>query len=462
MYNNLGVAYEKKGENNQAIKNYEKAIEIDSKNSLAFFNLGTIYKKKNIIDKAEDYLKKSIDFDPNFIPSYNNLIDLYDRSNQIEKYGELLNKAENLIKDKSIVNLYTGIHEYKKKKYKKTIEILENLNLQENYYLQNIYRNGILAKCYDQIQVFDKAFFYFKKNNELVNYYQGKKIDKEIYIKYIKQRINFFEQIKKNNWKTNKILKKNKDPIFLIGFPRSGTTLLDTIFRTNNDVEVIEEKPILKNFLIKLEKKTKNKLMKLNDLSEDDIIEMQTFYFKEREQYQKNNKAKLVIDKLPLNMIHIGEILRFFPDAKFVFALRHPYDSVLSCFMQQFELNSAMKNFLSIESSACLYDLVMRLWKIYLKKFSFNFHYIKYEEVVTNFDKTTKEIFEFLNLDWSNKTKEFYLTAKKRVDIITPSYNQVTSPIYSKSLNRWKNYEEHFKDVKKYLDKWVKEFNYNI
>ena len=462
LYNNLGVAYEKKGENNQAIKNYEKAIDVDSKNSLAFFNLGTIYKKENIIDKAENYLKKSIDLNPNFISSYNNLFDLYDRSNQIEKYGELLNKSENFIKDKNIINLYSGIHEYKKKNYKKTIEILKSSNLNENYYLQNIYRNGILAKCYDQIERFDKAFFYFKKNNELVNYYQGKKIDNEIYIKYIKQRINFFENFDPKKWKYEKVQKDITDPIFLIGFPRSGTTLLDTILRTNSSVDVIEEKPILKNFLIKLEKKTNNKLDALEYLNYDNLREMRLFYFNERERYKKNLKANITLDKLPLNIIHVGEILRFFPNAKFIFALRHPYDSVLSCFMQQFELNPAMKNFLSIESSAYLYDLVMKLWKIYMKNFSINFHYIKYEEVVINFETTTKKIFNFLSLDWSDKTKDFYITAKKRKDISTPSYNQVTSPIYLKSLDRWKNYKDYFKGSKKYLDKWVNEFNYEI
>ena len=144
-----------------------------------------------------------------------------------------------------------------------------------------------MAKCYDQIERFDKAFFYFKKNNELVNYYQGKKIDNEIYIKYIKQRINFFENFDLKKWKDEKVQKDITDPIFLIGFPRSGTTLLDTILRTNSNVDVIEEKPILKNFLIKLEKKTNNKLDALEYLNNDNLREMRLFYFNEREKYKK-------------------------------------------------------------------------------------------------------------------------------------------------------------------------------
>ena len=115
----------------------------------------------------------------------------------------------------------------------------------------------MLAKSYDQIEKFDQALKYFKKNNELVNIYYGKNIDENIYTRYVDIRINFFENFEPHDWKQYSVNNKLVDPIFLIGFPRSGTTLLDSIFRTNENVEVIEEKPIVKNFLIQLEKKNK-------------------------------------------------------------------------------------------------------------------------------------------------------------------------------------------------------------
>ena len=462
VYFNLALAFEKKNEKNLAIINYEKAIELDPNDSLLFYNLGSLYKDTFDTINAEKYLKKSLDLKPDFILAYNNLFDLYDRSNQLDKYSQLLKKAQKVLSEKNLVSFYSGIHEYKKKEYQSAIKILENVNLNERNFIQNITKHGILAKSYDHIKKFDKAFYFFKTNNDLVKNYYGKNINEKLFIDYVNQRIKFFKDFKINSWKQYSTRNEFNDPIFLIGFPRSGTTLLDTILRTNKSVEVIEEKPILKNFLIELEKKTKNDFKELNTFDEKYISEMQNFYFQERGKYQKNKNIKIVIDKLPLNIIHIGEILRFFPNAKFVFALRHPYDSVLSCFMQQFTLNPAMKNFLSIESSAALYDLVMKLWTIYRKVFLINFHIIKYEDVVSNFEKTTKEVFKYIGLDWSDETENFYLTAKDRIDISTPSYNQVTSPIYLKSVSRWKNYEKHFKDSKEYLDKWVKQFDYKI
>ena len=461
VYFNLGIAYDRKKEKRLAIQNFKKVIELEPNNAMAYCNLGTVYKDILNTSRAEENLKKSLNLKPNLILAFNNLFDLYDKSNQSEKFSDLLSKAKKDLDDKELVSFFSGVDQYKKKNYQKTIDILESSNL-ENYVTHNINKASMLAKSYDQVEKFDQALKYFKKNNELVNINYGKNIDENFYTKYVDIRINFFENFELHDWQQYSVNDESDDPIFLIGFPRSGTTLLDSIFRTHENVEVIEEKPIVKNFLIQLEKKTKNKLNNMKNLSNDEIKEMRNFYFNERDQYIKNKNAKIIIDKLPLNVVHVGEILRFFPNSKFVFALRHPYDSVLSCFMQQFELNPAMKNFLSIKRSAYLYDLVMRLWKTYLKIFPINFHYIKYEDVVTDFEKTTKKIFKFLNLDWSNKAKDFYKTAKDRIDISTPSYNQVTSPLYLKSVNRWKNYEENFKDVKNNLQKWIHEFEYKI
>jgi hypothetical protein len=462
LYFNLALAYDKKGEVDQAINNFKKVAELDLNNSLSLYNIGHLYVKKLDIDNAENYLQKSLELNPNFILAYHELFGLFDRSNQLEKYKDLLNKLKKTLNDKNIVNFYSAFYEYRKKNYQVTIEILKDLDLEEKYFHQIVVKHGILAKSYDKIKKFDEAYYQYKINNDLVNKYYGKDIEEKNFLKYVNNRIDFFKDFNLNNWNISKERSEFSDPIFLIGFPRSGTTLLDTILRTNKSVEVIEEKPIIKNFLINIEKKTNNDLSQLSNLDKEYIKKMQNFYFAERKKYQKNKNSKIIIDKMPLNIIHIGEILRFFPNAKFVFALRNPYDCVLSCFMQQFQLNPAMKNFLSINSSAILYDLVMQLWSIYRKIFSINCHFIKYEDTVLNFEKTTKDIYKFLDIIWSEETKNFYKTGKDRLDISTPSYDQVTSPLYSKSVNRWKNYEKEFKGVKKLLDRWVNEFGYKV
>ena len=442
--------------------NFKKVIKLDPNHSIAFYNIGHLYKKKLDSIKAEEYLKKSLDLNPNFIKTYDDLFSLYDQSNQINKFSNLLDKAKKILNEKELVSFYEAVFTYNQKNFKQTVKILENLDLKENYVPHNITKHSLLAKSYDRINEFEKAYNHFKINNQLVNESYGKDVDEKSFIQLVTKRIEFFKNFKLNRWKQHQSKDEFLQPIFLVGFPRSGTTLLDTILRTNSSIEVIEEKPILRNFLRNLNVKTKNNFDNLDDLDKKFIQNMQNIYFEERAQYLDNKKTKTVIDKMPLNIIYIGEILRFFPNAKFIFALRNPYDSVLSCFMQQFELNPAMKNFTSLENSAILYDLVMKLWTIYRDVFSINCHFIKYEDLITDFEKTTKEIFKFLKIDWSDNIKNFHITAKKRLNISTPSYNQITSPLYSRSIGRWKNYENEFKGLKNILDPWLDEFNYKI
>tara|TARA_B100000035_G_scaffold215668_1_gene184802 strand:+ start:431 stop:2053 length:1623 start_codon:yes stop_codon:yes gene_type:complete len=462
VYFNLGLVYDRKKDFNLAIKNFQKVIEIDPNNSHAFYNLGSLYQEIFKRTEAEKHLKKSIELNPKFLLAYNNLFDVYDRSNQTEKFRELLSEVKKNFDETNLLSFYSGMYEYKNKNYELAIHSLQNIKLKEEFFIQDIKRHGMLAKSYDFLKDYEKAFNHFELNNNLTNKFYGKNIDENIYLKYVNQRINFFKNFKQTNWNVDSKQNEVNSPYFLIGFPRSGTTLLDTILRTHHTVEVIEEKPLIRNFLIKLEKKTKNNFNHLNNLDDDFIKEMQNFYFFERKKYIKNINTKIIIDKLPLNIIHIGEILRFFPNAKFILALRHPYDSVLSCFMQQFTLNPAMKNFLTINGGAYLYDLVMSLWEIYTNNFSVNFHSIRYEDLVSNFETETKKVFKYLELEWNDNIKDFHLTAKNRTDISTPSYDQVTSPIYSRSISRWNNYEKRFENEKKYLDKWVKKFNYKI
>ena len=225
-------------------------------------------------------------------------------------------------------------------------------------------------------------------------------------------------------------------------------------------VEVLEEKPIVDIFISSLEKKTNNDLHNLENIDDNSIENLRKIYFDNRDKYINFDPEKIYIDKMPLNLIHVGEIVRIFPNAKFIFAIRNPYDVILSCFMQQFSPNNAMANLTNLDDATNLYDLVMNLWLKYNEIFTLNVQTVKYENVVGNFDGSIKKLLNFLELEWNDKVKEFYKTAEKRGIINTPSYNQVNMPLYNKSINRWKNYENKFLSNKKILDKWVKKFKY--
>ena len=236
---------------------------------------------------------------------------------------------------------------------------------------------------------------------------------------------------------------------------------MDTILSSHPSIEVIEEKSMIPNLIGSLSELTKNKLENLRDISNDQVINLRNNYFKNLNSHITNkNSSKFYVDKLPLNIIYVGEILRIFPEAKFIISLRHPCDCVLSCFMQTFEINNAMANFLNLEDSANLYDHVMKLWIQYISIFHINYHEIKYENLVQNLEKTIKSLLKFLELPWDDNLLEFFKTAKRKQQIKTPSYDQVTRPIYSEASGRWKMYEKKISTIYPILKPWIKKFNY--
>ena len=251
-----------------------------------------------------------------------------------------------------------------------------------------------------------------------------------------------------------------KDPVFLIGFPRSGTTLLDTILRTHKLIQVVEEKSLVDELINHLNKSTGGELLKLKLIQKNLIKELRSFYFQRRKDFVSYQNKTIVVDKMPLNIFYIPELKKIFPNSKFIFAMRNPYDVVLSCFMQPFQPNDAMNNFFNLEDTAKFYDLVMKLWKKYCDTFNLNLNILKYEDVVNNFDYTLKSLLKFLEVEWSDDLRNFYLTASKRGIIHTPSYTQVNMPLYSNSIGRWKNYNKQFSNVNSILSKWMKIFEY--
>ena len=461
-YNNLGSILKEQQLYNEAANYFRIAIKKEPKLKEAYINLGITLKEIGELEMAANNFEKIIKIYPKNYKAHQNLMETFEKANKEKELILAISNAKKLIGDISITKLYEALILYNNNKFIEAKDCLEKISFDDSDIKNHITRSTTLANCYDRIGDAKSAYKYFLKANNL--YPKLKKIkffDKKRYLNNIKIRKKYFKKNKIKKWKNIQPSKIKLNPVFLIGFPRSGTTLLDAILSSHPNVEVIEEKPLVKKLVDSLEESSQKDLNGLEDLEFNKLEEIRNLYFDSLRSEIKNKKnSDLYIDKLPLNMIHVGEIIRIFPNSKFIFSMRHPYDCVFSCFMQNFVLNDAMANFLNLRDAANLYDSVMKLWTQYLSIFKINYHEVKYESLVKNFEPTVRSILDFLKLPWDNSVLNYSELAKKRKNIATPSYNQVTKPIYTHAEGRWKKYEKQISNIYPILDPWIKKFKY--
>ncbi len=173
-----------------------------------------------------------------------------------------------------------------------------------------------------------------------------------------------------------------------------------------------------------------------------------------------DNKS-ILIDKMPLNLLSVPLIQQLYPEAKFILALRHPLDTIFSCWMQNFKLNSAMANMVDLDRIVEFYCVAMETFKICRAKSNLSVHQIKYEDLLEDLSGETSALLKFLDLNWEAQMENYQDTALKRGRINTPSYSQVVQPIYKDAKYRWLNYEKHLTKYITQVEPWINEFSYS-
>ncbi len=244
-------------------------------------------------------------------------------------------------------------------------------------------------------------------------------------------------------------------PAFLLGFPRSGTTLLDTMLMGHPRVAVLEERPPVARIEAEI-----GGMARLAALSAVDVARLRDLYFEEAAKHVDFGPDTLLIDKFPLHLNKVPYIHRLFPDARFILALRHPCDVVLSCFITNFRLNSAMSNFLDLGTTAEVYDLSFGFWEQARAIMPVSSHAVRYEDMVADVEATLRPLFDYLGLDWTEEAMDHRKTAASRGVIATASYAQVTEPIYQRAKGRWERYRDQLAPVMPVLEPWVKKHGY--
>ena len=250
------------------------------------------------------------------------------------------------------------------------------------------------------------------------------------------------------------------EPIFLVGFPRSGTTLTHQILATHPAVETVEELPLLSALegrVSDFSASGANYPEGLCDLSDEGVAALRQAYWRAAEEAAPAIAGRRLVDKLPLAIVHLGLVRRLFPAAKIVVALRDPRDVVLSCFMQAFEANAATVHFNDLGAAARLYAEVMGLWLELREGAGLDALAFRYEDLVDDPAATVGAICAHLDLDYRDDMLGFH---RRRRPVATPSYRDVAEPVYARAAGRWRNYRAQLSGVQAILAPFVAAFGY--
>jgi hypothetical protein len=244
----------------------------------------------------------------------------------------------------------------------------------------------------------------------------------------------------------------------MMGFFRSGTTLLEQVLASHPDVRTLEERATLDELAFEFFQNDEA-LDRLSTLSDSRTAEVQADYWRRVRSFGVEPADKVFVDKLPLSTLWTPLIVKVFPEARILFARRDPRDVVLSCFRHRFHATPLMHEFTDIMRAAMFYDGVMGLYEIYQEKLAPPARICRHEDLVNGFDEEAGEICAFLGIPWREEMRDFVQTARSR-EVRTPSAPQVVRGLYASGIGQWRAYAPAIPEILQILAPWVDRFGY--
>ena len=251
---------------------------------------------------------------------------------------------------------------------------------------------------------------------------------------------------------------------FLGGHPRTGTTLLEQILGAHPGITAFDEPMAFPDEvaekLAPMNAASALTVNALNGLTAAQLNHFRQRYFKSLLREDAGDAGReWLLDKNPSPTAWLHLWLRLFPELKVIITLRDPRDVIVSCYFQNLRLNATNANFLSLERTATHYADLMEVWLRMRELGGFDWIETRYEDIVANLESEGRRVTEFLGLPWHEQQAAFHETNRKKF-VFSPTYNDVTRPVYQRAVGRWKHYEEALAPIQERLAPYCRAFKY--
>ena len=411
-WNNLGATLEKLGNESAAEEAYSRAVQLDQRHHEAQNNLGAIYSVQGKLDEARTCFEKAIEATPGFISPHYNLpsLKVYDKDDPHLKLLEemaLTTGANQSLDERIRLSFALGKAREDAGNHDTAFVAYENGNRLKHNRLSMDERkaDGNLAKI---MEVFDQPFFEARTKPAL----------------------------------------SDRTPVFIVGLPRSGTTLIEQILASHPEIYGGGELSELREVLATPSGVTAGRTF-IEYAADLSMVEFETLGHEYLERvWALSPRSRFITDKMPANYFFIGMIHLIFPDAKIIHSVRDPIDSCFSCYARLF--NETMEfayDLGTLGRYAVRYLRLMRHWHEVLP--ADTVLDVRYEDIVDDVERQARRMLDYIGLPWSDECLKFY---KNKRLVKTASIAQVRKPIYRSSVGRAKSFEKHLTLLRDLID----------
>lgn len=482
----LGLAVNFQDRPQEACAYFTKACQLDENDVDAHYNLATLCLMLGHYKKAEKVFVALLAKGQKEPPIYQNYINVLLKQKKKDQALLICREAFELYPDHfEIGSLYVAAYE-EANQLDEAWAVLEKLPVSDLRHLMaaRLYRRAqkydqaldaimqcdeskldpsVLAEFYlergliqDKAKKYDDAFASFTNSNKrMAEQNRHGHFDAQKFLDDLQDLKNLYQQ----DFVRKKEPFEGKRVAFFVGFPRSGTTLMEQMLKSHSMIVTTDEKSPFE-YLIQQERKGKTLAQLWQAWQTQDLRWQRIRFWQIVDEFGfQVDKDGLLIDKLPLNIVWVPFIRLLFPECPLLVAYRDPRDACLSAFMQKFSLNNAMANFLDWDQTGKTYDLVMSVWDLAKESQADDYLEYKYEELISSFEETIQKVIAYLGLPFEEGVYEYRTQAEQR-DVNTPSYREVVNPLNRDAIKRWQNYENEINKISPYLQKWVAKLGY--
>ena len=507
----LGNALQLTGEHAESLACYEQAMRLNPNIAAIHFNAGNANRELHQWNEAIACYQRALQLQPDLVPAYVELSKILIRLYRLQETVELLSKALSVLPNAAEIHFNLGLAyqeqgeaERAQACYQRTLDLDSKhegaqagmagvLGLQGKYdeahtllrplisrpqpnttavitfghfahrlnkedeamriLDETLHRGDLptdaqaklhfaIAKIYDRRNLYSMAFEHFQKGNEYTNIKYSPKTFAQV--------IAAFEETFSSNaiGRLPRSTKRSKLPVFIVGMPRSGTSLVEQILASHPGIFGAGELHAINNLVLSLPvtfASDKPYPLCINAADQISLDRVANLYLDELNK-RSGGAASRVTDKMPQNFLHLGLIDLLFPGARVIHCMRDPMDTCLSCYFHNFSGEHAYAyNLQSLGTYYRQYEQLMAHWRSTIRIPMLE---VRYEDIVTNPEQTTRALVDFCDLPWNDRCLRFYETQRT---VATASHDQVRRPVYASSVGRWKHYEPFLAPLKSAL-----------